>query len=138
MVAMRFWVVWENAGNTPVERMFNQINGSIRPKDEEFVFDFETVAPQPIALGPGAEMNSGFVEFPAALIIQAHQGQNDLFLWGWAEYNDFLEGTPRHGLEFCFKVRIEGNLKPGECAVHFDLYGEHNGHYDAPPQIARS
>jgi hypothetical protein len=65
-------------------------------------------------------------------------GTAELFLAGWIEYNDVIEGTPTHGAEWCFIVFIEGNLRPGECQARFEVYGQHNRYYECPPASRRS
>jgi hypothetical protein len=56
-------------------------------------------------------------------------GQAQLFLFGWVEYDDIFPDTMRHRLEYCYEVRIQVG---GQWLTNFDTYGPHNHHYDIP------
>jgi hypothetical protein len=56
------------------------------------------------------------------------------FLWGWARYQDILPRSAQHVIEFCFQVRLQGQLTPipGITGIEFTLHDENNRYYDEP------
>jgi hypothetical protein len=58
------------------------------------------------------------------------QNKKRLFLWGWVEYDDIFEGTPRHRVDYCFEIKITGEAKSGANFAIPEMYRRHNRHYD--------
>lgn len=143
IVGIGFWMSLENQGSTPAAHMFNQSVARLLVKSDGISFDYGSslspyVTGVPAAIGLRSEITTDKQIFSAAQIKAVADKTADLFLCGWVEYNDVFEGTPRHGVEWCLKVCIEGNLKPGECQARFDIHDQHNRYYDCPPETARS
>jgi hypothetical protein len=60
----------------------------------------------------------------------------EVFLYGWVEYDDVFEGTPRHRTEYCTQIVVEGDVtihtlpgNPEQPHVPFRYQGhkKHNG-----------
>jgi hypothetical protein len=52
-------------------------------------------------------------------------------LAGWAEYNDVFDNTPRHRVEFCYWLEIEGDLEAQRLEARFHIHGKHNRHCES-------
>jgi hypothetical protein len=48
-------------------------------------------------------------------------------LWGWAEYNDIFEGTPRHRTEFCADVLVSPDQKAADFGITLAVCPKYNG-----------
>lgn len=131
----RFWVTFENAGNSATQSMIQQISAYAGPPDL-FVFANVTGAaadPQPLVIGPHRTIDSGWVEMSEFLSGAKERGEVGIFVCGWAEYNDVFPDTPRHRVEYCFEVQWQDRAD-GAREYRFELYGPHNRHYDIPRQ----
>jgi hypothetical protein len=42
-----------------------------------------------------------------------------LFVWGWIDYDDVFEGTPRRRTEFCFDVEADERPDGGDTCIRF-------------------
>jgi hypothetical protein len=143
IVNIGFWMTQENQGETPAVNMVNRASAVFLLKSDGTTFDYikgiEHDAPEnPVTIGPRSDITTDTQRFSINHINTIKAGTAELFLAGWIEYNDVFEGTPKHGLEWCFTVSIEGNLLPGECQARFDVYGKHNRYYECPPEPRRS
>jgi hypothetical protein len=82
-------------------------------------------------IGPKDTMFSETLKIPMSTMEAIRLGQARLFVWGWIEYDDMFDGTPRHRTEFCNEM-VATNLKnfvdEGKHAIaaSFARYGEHN------------
>lgn len=120
--------VWENSGTTPAQKMI--MNFAAKDFDgampETFVFE-ESATPTRGFLGPKAIMHGRRESFRVELFNALTEGKRHLYVWGWADYNDVFESTPRHRTEFCFEVLISPDQGDGENYVSFQLHNRHNG-----------
>lgn len=75
-------------------------------------------------LVPKAPLFLDAVEIPISSIA-AHR----VFIWGWADYDDIFDATPRHRTEFCCRVVVIPQ-NPAQMMVRFETYRMHNGYDD--------
>lgn len=101
-----FWrinVIWKNSGLTPTRNLMSNINwGSFINKIPND-FDFpDAVDREPLCtcIGPKAIIHSDYVDIPVTFF----NGQNHVYVWGWVDYNDVFDETPRHRTEFCYEI----------------------------------
>jgi hypothetical protein len=109
-----FYAILENAGSTPTRNMFMHTNwyyfaGGM---PEDFAFHDISSGPVervPVAMGPKSTTWSGECEVPIDIIQATRKKEGQLYLWGWVEYDDIFEGTPRHRTEYCMQVNVVGD-----------------------------
>jgi len=143
VMAVGFWMSMENHGNTPTVHMVNKTSAAFLLKADGVEYTYDRAVGQeaaeiPTTLGIRTATTTDKQVFSRGHIEKVIDGSAELFLSGWVEYNDVFDGTPRHGVEWCFKVAIEGRLVPDQCQARFDSQPEHNRLYDCPPEPARS
>jgi hypothetical protein len=56
--------------------------------------------------GPHAIMTTATIEVPATDIESVVGTTRRWYAWGWVEYDDVFDGTPRHRTEFCFEISV--------------------------------
>ena len=95
-------------------------------------FDFHDLANDnvPVFVGPQSVMGSGALSVSVADIEAVIGGTKKLFLWGWAEYDDAFDDTPRHRVEYCFHIQITGEARTDKNTVQMSMYRRHNAQYD--------
>jgi hypothetical protein len=132
---IRFWINLANNGQSGTRNLFGQVAGQAVSDISEFSYTFVETELIPNVIGRGATIEAGHIEFDAAIALSVIAKNLHLFVFGWHEYDDiFAPDTPRHRIEYCFKVAIDGELVKDRCAVGFQAYGIHNRHYDIPRQ----
>jgi len=129
--AIRAWhvsPVWENSGTTPAQKMMMNFAAKdfagVMP--ETFAFE-ESAAPTRGFLGPRAIMYGRRELFSASLFYDLIAGKRHLYVWGWADYDDAFDNTPRHRTEFCFEVLILPDQGDGKNYVGFQPHHRYNG-----------
>jgi hypothetical protein len=102
-------VIWKNTGQLPAKRVIAWLNGDAfdlgkSPEDIGFadVTSFNSLTK---AMGPGQQIASQ-IEAPLSDLIDVWEKKRRYFLWGWIEYDDGFQGTPRRRTEICFEVFI--------------------------------
>lgn len=144
VINIGFWMVINNGGNTPALSLTNRSAAVflVKKGGEKFEYakniDPIVVPDIKTSIGPRSEITTDHHDFSIEHMAMVRDRTADLFLFGWLEYDDVFEGTPKHGAEWCFKISIEGKLRPGECQARFDAYDQHNRYYDCPPEVMRS
>ena len=130
---------WENSGQTPTRRMVNHVNwrffeGDI-PSDYDFP-DTQGEATVPVLIGPGGTVFTTSLDISASLLERAARREGRIYLWGWTDYDDVFENTPRHRTEFCYEMVVlqlasAGNVSSGnaprQTAIQFRVHGRYNG-----------
>jgi hypothetical protein len=132
-----FTAVWKNTGRTRTVRARNHISWSAlkTPLPPDFQFpDLGAHPTAPLLIAPGAAIMGQRVDIPHQVIAEAMEGKNQLYAWGWCEYNDVFPGTQRHRTEFCVKLeRVEVADAPGvpagqrRISVQFVHHHQYNG-----------
>lgn len=103
---------WKNGGNTPANNMLSFTNWECRTEPMPDDFDFpdnpthKNNEPTPHHVGPKTGFNAPRAVFVKNKSNDFSKGGVYLYIWGWADYNDVFEGTPRHRTEFCRRVEI--------------------------------
>jgi hypothetical protein len=82
----------------------------------------------PTLIGPGAVILSSAFLYDAKdpRVAAVHTGAKHLYIWGWAEYDDIFEGTPRHRTEFCYEVFFVGAAFPNKVQLATRMHRLHN------------
>lgn len=135
-VSMGFWVKWENSGTTPTNTMFANVNVTWVKEEKDFAYGMSGNEEKktPLVLGPRCEIGAAPPkdQLGAEYVVDAWSGKSHIFIWGACEYADIFGA--HHVTEYCFKLRVSGNLEgvaSGNFLFTYDLYGDHNRHYDA-------
>ncbi len=146
ILSMSFWFVMGNNGNAPAIRAVNCCSMAFMVLAEGTVFDYGRslsgvgIAPMG-TIGVNSSLNTSTLTVGVEHMALVADGSADLFVSGWLEYDDIIkdafEGIPRRGVEWCFKVSIQGQLTPGGCEVRFSIYDNHNRYYDCPPEASK-
>src|SRR5262249_8928337 len=90
-------------------------------------------------VGPRAVTHSSPIELTPAVLSRLTGGTARCFFWGWVEYDDVFDGTPRHRTEFCFEIVAKAQPETGALMPEFSIWGPFNGMDDdclrssAPP-----
>ena len=120
---------WENCGTTPASRCLGYTNSSLFPEDtlpSDFAYPDATSGRSQVTemgyIGPGQQIHSTLYFDPADIKLVA-QKKRYLFVWGWLEYDDIFEGSPRHRSETCVRVDISPDRQRGEPVIA----GPYNG-----------
>jgi hypothetical protein len=116
-------VIWENAGSTPTRRLFTHVNTDFFDEEMPENFTFPDLGDQtrvPTLIGPHAAVLSGGFEYKVSdpNVAAVSAGKKHLYVWGWAEYDDIFQGTPRHRTEFCYELFLIGAFPVKAQLVH--------------------
>ena len=134
-----FYVVWENAGNTPTKHSFMHTSWRFfeaEESPENFDFadaGFGPVKRVPFIIGPKASTWSAECEIPIDKILAVRENKGRLLIWAWVEYDDVFDGTSRHRTEHCFEIKVPGvptvHTNNGEPLIPFRYQGyeKYNG-----------
>jgi hypothetical protein len=127
-----FNVVWRNSGKTPTRWGRNCMNTWVGANVGELPddFDFADVAnaiPADIVIGPNAAMHTWAIELEVGTLDAIRQGRTHAYIWGWFDYSDVFEDTPRHRSEFCVELQVVGNPVYTEGGFKYRRHGAFNG-----------
>jgi hypothetical protein len=128
-----FTPVWENSGTTPTQGMVSHVNrklwddSSRLPPDSFFsdIWDNNVATADrknvPLVIGPKHTFNMIRLIVPIDWLIAAQEGKKQIYLYGWATYNDaFFPHTPGHITRFCYvldKDSVLGDLTSTEITM---------------------
>jgi hypothetical protein len=118
----------ENGGSTPTRKAIINVNWELRgdklPNDFQFPDGKITEA---AAVGArGTYVTPGFF-VSVADIRKIMAKEKRLYVWGWIDYNDVFEGTPRHRTEFCFDISPDEVPDGKNIYMRFPTHGRFNG-----------
>ena len=124
-------VMWENGGGTRTKNMFSHASSEFFDEEMPDNFPFPDLGDQTrirTMIGPRAFIFSGGFEFRVAdpHVLDVHKGAKHLYIWGWAEYDDIFDNTPRHRTEFCYELFFTGAAFPTKIQVSFRMHRLHN------------
>lgn len=125
----RISVIFENGGKTPTRKAIVNINRQLRDDELPDNFDFpdgELVEPAAVGANGGVYITPGFFISTSEVALVAAK-QKRLFVWGWVEYDDVFDGTPRHRTEFCLDTTADTASDRGNTYLRFPTYGRFNG-----------
>jgi hypothetical protein len=99
---------------------------------DDFTFpDFPAIDANTQALiGPNATIESSQLDVLLNEMRAVRDGVQNLYLWGWAEYDDVFPSTPRRRTEFCYRIFVMGdpsNPAPNKVSFRWSLHKTHNG-----------
>ncbi len=128
--------IWENGGTTPVRNGRSHVSWKYFeraiPADVELA-DFDEKGNriviqddyQPLTIGPRGMAQAPVIMIEGQTIRSVRENLGRLLIWGWAEYDDIFEGSPRHRFEFCYQMVVTGSLSHSHIA--FSMYKRFNG-----------
>jgi hypothetical protein len=125
-----FTIVWRNTGKTPTRRAISISNkwegtdGAVFPSDSDYP-DYDE--PLDMVIGPNSVMHAGAFDIPVETLIAMRAGNTRIYIWGWCDYNDVFDGTPRHLSEFCFEIIVTGNPIYKNGGFKYRRHGPFNG-----------
>jgi hypothetical protein len=136
-----FRVMWRNCGQTPTRNFACVTNYDVFPSrnlPDDFDFrdrydklelpkdDRRGGGAARMLIGPGQELSGTAIIVSAAALNGIRGRGESLFAWGWAEYNDVFDNTPRHRTEFCVYAAVLNDDKGG-FRLTWLPYPKHNG-----------
>jgi len=125
-----FIVHWRNSGTTPTRKMQSCVYETVfvyKKLLEDFDYA-DNKGHDDMVVFPRATMHSRPLRLDPEYFALAQSGHAEVYIWGWADYGDFFEGTPRRRVEFCLSVEAIGDPKSPECKFAFHKHGPFNGH----------
>lgn len=124
-------VEWKNSGNTPTMYLHLMINKEVRatPLPDDFSFpDVATSENTYVLIPPGGTIELVLLPIGMEEVESIISGNQMLFIWGWAEYDDIFKGTRRHRTEFCFRQTLGGDpRKKDGFWGRYHVHHKHNG-----------
>jgi hypothetical protein len=131
---IQHWLIymqWENTGKTPPRYVRTQSVRTILPSRLPNDFDFSSfyvVADIQLLIPPGNIIQSDRFIITLEQMDDIIAGKQHLYFFGWIEYDDVFEGTPRHRTEFCHYMTGSGNPRNQETfSYRFSFHRKHNG-----------
>jgi hypothetical protein len=132
IVGWNLQVIWKNAGQTPTRQCVFVVNRGIAPKRLPETYDTfpdaEGQRRQKVLIAPNGFVRSGDFYFSLDELQRVREGKAFCYLFGWIDYNDVFEGTPRHRTEFCVAILIDTDPATKNCDFTFAIFGPLNGH----------
>lgn len=126
-----FTPIWRNSGNTPTKAAVSTVNTwvGVNAGNLPAGFDFPDYSEKlgRTMIGPGAEMHGTSLPIPIATLQKMRAGEAHAYIWGWFDYNDVFEKTPRHRSEFCMEIEVSGNPIYKEGGFKYRVHGSFNG-----------
>jgi hypothetical protein len=110
---VRITQTWTNGGNTPAVRARTHVSWICltAPLPDDFDFpDLGTTQSVLFFIGPHGTFYSSPLWVHTSLIDRTARGETYIYLWGWVDYDDVFEKTPRHRTEFCLQLIVEMRL----------------------------
>lgn len=115
--AVDFWritPVFENSGKTATKRMLSGHSAELRQTPLPADFDYPDIAfpaGQKFFLsrdiiGPNSQLNGAPYILSIADVQAIARQEKRFYVWGWSDYSDTFEGTPRHRTEYCFQLVV--------------------------------
>ncbi len=120
---------WQNSGNTQTKKMFTRINWKYFSPDIPDNYDFADLGVDeniPTLIAPKSTIDAHELIIEEEYINAVINKDGQIYIYGWAEYNDIFENTQRHRTEFCYRVVIiQFDEKP--VRIYFEIYAKYNG-----------
>jgi hypothetical protein len=106
---------WTNSGNIPALRARSHVSWqsfAVLPGAEFDYPDMGREDPTEMVIGRRGTFNSSALQIREDIFHAVADGRVRLLTWGWAEYSDYLVGTPRHRTEFCHEIGVSSMISP--------------------------
>ena len=107
ILGWNIFVEWKNSGKTTTKNCVQRGNYKEfnRPLSADFDFpNLEVSEYQWTLIGPNASIQSGKYFIPIDKVLKIRAGELHAYVWGWIEYNDVFQNTPRHRTEYGYKI----------------------------------
>jgi hypothetical protein len=128
-----FIPIWKNSGNTPTKSATSCINTWVGVNAGKLPaeFDFPDYGePGRTMIGPGATMHGSSLSIPIETMQKIRVGEVHAYIWGWFDYSDIFDNTPRHRAEFCMEIEVHGNPIYKEGGFAYRMHERFNGFDD--------
>lgn len=101
----QFQPIWANTGNTPTLNLRIQVNYEVRTSKLPENFDFpDNITTNPFfVIAPKGYITGQAMPIDAQLLAAAQRGEQHIYFWGWAEYNDVFS-SKRRTTRFCVEI----------------------------------
>ena len=118
----------ENTGQTPTRKAVVNINRGLRPTKLPDDFDFPD-GPKSEVAAIGARSTFDTLDFFVSIaeVEKVIEKKQKMYVWGWVDYNDVFERTPRHRTEFCFEIVLDRVPNGQEIKMRFPSHERYNG-----------
>jgi hypothetical protein len=109
-------IIWRNSGMTPARRCRTRVSAGDAKDDlpKDFAFSDKPLGASPQTekshIGPNGEARN-VVGFTLDKVQAAQRREIKLLVWGWIEYDDIFEDTPRRRTEICFQIDVGADMK---------------------------
>jgi hypothetical protein len=109
----RISVSLKNSGATPTRHMVACTSWKLFDQEIPEGYDFPDIEPEERMLIPPNDSVGGWVfVIPQSDVEKVVKESGYLYVWGWVDYNDVFDGTPRHTTEYYFRVSLKDDA-PG-------------------------
>jgi hypothetical protein len=111
LLGWNIFVEWKNSGKTATRNCvqrgyYKEFN---RPISGDFDFpNLEVSEYQWTLIGPNASLQSKKYFIAVDKVSRIRAGELHAYVWGWIEYNDVFQNTPRHRTEYGYKIIAAG------------------------------
>ena len=123
-------IQWKNSGNTPTRNLRLLIAKYIQREalPDEYDLDNVPLDYTPLLIAPGNTLESTQMVVSIEECEEIIAGRQQFYLYGWAEYDDVFDATPRHRTEFCYRINMGGNPRiRDKCGLRWNIHSRHNG-----------
>jgi hypothetical protein len=124
----RISAILENGGQTPTRNALININHTMRDTElpDDFSFPDGEISESAAIGARGIFGTPGFF-VAIADVKRVIAKTKRLYFWGWIDYDDVFDDTPRHRTEFCFDVSPDEVEDRGQTYMRFPAHGRYNG-----------
>lgn len=124
----RMGAIVENGGATPTRKAIINVNHELRDTALPSNFTFpDGELTENAAIGPGGTYGTPGFFVSIADIRKIIAKEKKLYVWGWIDYNDVFDDTPRHRTEFCFDISPDEVPDGTNLYMRFPTHGRYNG-----------
>jgi hypothetical protein len=115
-------VKWINRGGTPAMNVRSSfLTETFGPEGMPEDFDCKYEAPKALPseyITPTGAFRSPIVTLDASDLAETLSRNKRIYVWGHIEYSDVFLNTPRHRLEFCDELLVDGAPDQTNCRFH--------------------
>jgi len=129
-------IVWQNTGNTPAENVQHYAWIGVG-EDIPASFGERDQPGDPSVVGTAVRLYSGTLDVRQDEIADIVSGKLKLFLWGWVEYDDVFDETPRHRTEYCAVMRAPTGPHRAPDFYNVGPFNGSDGGCSRPPQTPK-
>lgn len=124
----RISAIVENGGQTPTRNALINTNHALRDAELPSDFDFpDGEVTETAAIGARGTLGTPGFFVSISEVQHVSAKTKKLYFWGWIDYDDVFDDTPRHRTEFCFDVTADEMPDRGQTYMRFPAHGRYNG-----------